>query len=102
MLFGASDLLTCVIVCISVLFGLGNIIVLTGLIYVYWGSFKEIKSEFTIGLLLFAATLLLQNILLVITYFMALTNNWYEGVPALLFILFQFIALSILLKISWE
>lgn len=102
MLFGSADLLTNIIVIFSILLGLGTISLLLGLIYVYWGSFKEIRSEYTIGLLFFASTLMLQNILLTASYFAAPLNFWFEGIPGLTIVLLEFIALLILLKISWE
>ena len=43
--------------------GIANICLLLGLIHAYWRTYKELKSQFTSGLLLFASFLLLQNIL---------------------------------------
>ncbi|MEN6291500.1 MAG: hypothetical protein ABFC34_02105 [Methanobacterium sp.] len=102
MLFGAPDLLTSAIVIITVILGLGTIFLLCGLLYIYWGNYRETKSGYALGLLLFASALLLQNILLTATYFISILDHWYEGIVMFALILFEFIALSILFKISWE
>lgn len=102
MIFGAPDFITSLIVLISVLLGFGNIFILGGLLYIYWGSFREIKSEYTAGLMFFASVLMLQNVLLTSSYFINALHSWVEGIPSLLIILLEFIALFILLKISWE
>ena len=43
--------------------GLANVCLLLELLNSYWKTYKEIKSEFTIGLLYFGSFLLIQNIL---------------------------------------
>lgn len=102
MLFGSPDLFTSSIVISSIFLGIGTIALLLALLYIYWGSFKEIRSEYTIGLLFFASTLLLQNILLTASYFASPVNHWFEGIPGLSIVLLEFIGLFILLKVSWE
>ncbi|MFH1445222.1 MAG: hypothetical protein ABIF08_01945 [Nanoarchaeota archaeon] len=39
-----------------------NSLLLTYLVSFYWSSFRKIKSEFTLGLLIFSALLLLNNL----------------------------------------
>lgn len=102
MLFGSPDLLTSAIVIITVIMGFGTIFLLCGLLYIYWGNYRETKSSYSVGLLLFASALLLQNILLTGTYFINVLSHWYEGILMFVLIVFEFIALSILFKISWE
>ena len=46
--------------------GLANVCLLLGLLNSYWKTYKEIKSQFTIGLLYFGSFLLIQNILVTI------------------------------------
>ena len=97
----------------SVAIGTANVILLIGLLYAYWKTYKEIKSKFTIGLLYFASFLLLQNI--AITFASALPlllPHIPYNVPSydldrphigFLFVnLVQLIALSILYKITKE
>lgn len=57
--FGSATVL---LLCISATIGTANVILLIGLLYTYWKTYKQIKSKFTIGLLYFASFLLLQNI----------------------------------------
>jgi hypothetical protein len=88
--------------------GIVNVFLLLGLLHAYWKTYKEVKSEFTIGLLYFASFLLLQNI--VATIFIALPlivpvefhGSEIAGprLPLFLINIVQLIALSILLKIT--
>ena len=85
---------------------------LLGLLYVYWGSYKKVKSKFTIGLIFFASTFLLKSIILIalilafIMFPFPHVINGSDGGPpiALVFLvnIIECIALSILLKISWK
>jgi hypothetical protein len=88
---------------IDILIGIGNICLLLALIYIYGNSFKKVKSKFTVGLLLFAILLLLQNVLFIGFLFI------YQGfrgpgmdVPVFFLNVTQFIALSVLLWITLE
>lgn len=101
MLFG-SDLLTNFIVVTTIILGFGTIFLLCGLLYIYYKNYKDTKSGYAVGLLLFASTLLLQNILVIATYFITIVKHWYEGSVMFAIIVFEFIALSILFKISWQ
>ena len=90
--------------------GLANVCLLLGLLNSYWKTYKEIKSQFTIGLLYFGSFLLIQNILVTIALVVplivhlvpfAISNS--EFGPQILFILInmiQLVALSILYKIT--
>lgn len=40
-----------------------NVIILLAIVYLYLQSFRKIRSDFTIGLILFAGLLLLQNLM---------------------------------------
>jgi hypothetical protein len=90
--------------------GIANVCLLLGLLNSYWKTYKEIKSQFTIGLLYFGSFLLIQNILVTIALVIplivhlipfAISNT--EFGPTIVFILInmiQLIALSILYKIT--
>lgn len=103
-------LLNTAIVYIAIGAGIINIGLLTGLIYFYWGSYHQLKSKFTVGLLYFAAILLVQNILvtlaLVVLLILGKELNQFEGTEhysiLLLVNLAQLTALAILSKITWE
>ena len=80
-----------------------SIFSLIGLLYVYYKNFKNIKSKFTIGLMIFAALFLLQN--LVTFYFNITMMKYYTPEFELyecIFTILQTLAFLILLKITWE
>lgn len=95
---------------LAVIVGIANICLLIALIYVYLKSYRQLKSKFTTGLLVFASLLLLQNIVSVV--FLALSmiigpgNHSFEigrqEFPLSSINVIQLIALSILLYITWE
>jgi hypothetical protein len=45
-----------------------NVLLLLGLIYIYGGSLRQVKAEFTAGLLFFAALMLVQNLIALYSY----------------------------------
>ena len=80
-----------------------SILALGGLLHIYIKNLKKIKSNFTIGLFIFALLFLLQN--LVSLYFYLTMMNYYAPqveVHVFIFTLLQTIAFLILLKITWE
>lgn len=91
------------LVSLAGIIGIFNILILLGLLYVYWNSYKEFKSRFIMGILLFIILLLIQNILF--TGFIFIIHGFRGqgmGIPLLITNVIQFIGLSIFLKISWE
>ena len=101
-----------ILIYIAFAIGLANVCLLLGLLNSYWKTYKEIKSQFTIGLLYFASFLLVQNILVTVASVIPLIihvvpfkiSNTEFG-PQIVFILvnmIQLIALSILYKITRE
>ena len=90
--------------------GLANVCLLLGLLNSYWKTYKEIKSQFTIGLLYFATFLLIQNILVTSATLIPLIVNVVpfrvsnsEFGPQIILVLvnmIQLVALSILYKIN--
>lgn len=88
--------------------GVINVSLLIGLLYIYWTSYRKIKSEFTIGLLYFTLVLLFQNVLVIGFLFNLLISglgSHHEGTEHLLELFglntVQLVALSILFKITW-
>ena len=85
-----------------------NISLLLGLIYIYWGSYKETKSKFSIGLLFFSSVFLLKSVLFLVgvTVFAlgVFGDPGGEGPPFGFFLvnILECVALAILLKITWE
>ena len=81
-------------ICIEI----ANIGLLSGLLYLYVKSYRQIKIGFTIGLILFASVLLIRSILAIALLIMA--SDMLTGRQALVGGFIEFIALAILLKIS--
>ncbi|MDI6724131.1 MAG: hypothetical protein QMD61_05740 [Methanobacterium sp.] len=82
---------------------IGNIVLLLGLLYLYIKSYRQIKIGFTAGLILFASLLLLKSILTIgfLTFDIdTLTDR--HGRPIIIGSIIEFIALAILLKITWD
>ncbi len=85
-----------------------NVCLLLGLLYVYWGNYKKIKSELSIGLLFFASVFLLKSILFIIGIIVLASRvdtpftSDGHGVPAIFLLnTIEMIALAILFKITW-
>ena len=96
MLYISPEFLNVIIISTKLL-GIGNIFLLTGLLYIYWRSYKGMKSKYTLGLVFFASFFLFQTIALAAAL---LFITWF--ITAFFMVLLEFIGLSILLKISWE
>jgi len=75
-----------------------NIGLLSGLLYVYTKSYRQIKFGFTVGLILFALMLLFKSIMGI--GFILFSNQIPVNIPYILGNIIQIIALIILLKIS--
>lgn len=79
---------------------IGNIILLSGLLYLYTKSYRQIKIGFTIGLILFALILLIRSIASIA--FIAIDNDILIGRHVYIGSLIEFIALTVLLKITYD
>lgn len=99
-----------VVIFLAVVIGIANVCLLLGLLYSYWGTYRQVKSKFTIGLLYFSTFLLFQNILSTIFLSLPLiVSIEFHGseiggprLPLFLINIVQLIALSILFKITRE
>jgi hypothetical protein len=88
---------------LDTLVSLCNIVFLILLLYVYWGNYRKIKSDFTLGLIMFAGLLLLQNILF--SSFLLFHQAFRVaglGLPLFIMNVTEFLALAILLIITWK
>lgn len=79
---------------------LANIGLLTGLLYLYTKSYRQIKIGFTIGLILFALMLLIKSILSIV--FIMVEVDALIGRPVYIGGIIELIALTILLKVTWD
>ncbi len=88
--------LTTILTIVSILF-------LGGLLHIYIKNLKKIKSKFTIGLVVFAFLLLIQNIVS-LYYYLTMMSYYAPEVEVHVFLLtlLQAAAFLILLKITWE
>jgi hypothetical protein len=85
-----------------------NVVLLLGLLHVYIGSYRRVKSQFTKGLIFFSFAFLVKSIALLGSY--ALIINFIDtipdsrGVPLILLLvnIIECAGLVILLKISWD
>ncbi len=86
---------------IAAIIGIGNVCLLLVLFKIYWQNYREIKSKFNLGLLFFAAFLILQSVFLAVS--IVLHGGFSRGTGVILIInnAILFAALSILLKITW-
>ena len=86
----------------TVLTGISTLLLL-GLLYTYYKNLKKIKSNFTVGLFIFALLFLIQN-LVSLYYFITMMKYYAPEVETHVFILtlLQAIGFAILLKITWE
>ena len=88
---------------IDILILLANIVLLILLLSIYLENYKKIKSVFTLGLIMFAVLLLLQN--LVFSSFLIFGPIFQIaelGLPIFAFSITEFLALFILLVITWR
>ncbi|MBI2657954.1 hypothetical protein HYX08_04645 [Candidatus Woesearchaeota archaeon] len=78
-------------------------IALAGLLHIYIRNLKKIKSNFTIGLFIFALLFLIQN-LVSLYYYLTMMEYYSPEVELHVFILtlLQTIGFLVLLKITWE
>ncbi len=88
---------------LDIAISLGNIILLILLLYIYLDNYKRIKSVFTLGLIIFAVLLLLQNILFSgFLLFGPVFRIAELGLPLFILNITEFLALFILLIITWR
>ena len=80
-----------------------SILLLFGLLFVYYKNLKTARSKFTIGLFIFAVLFLIQNSVS-LYYYLTMMAYYAPEVEVHVFILtlLQTIAFAILLKITWE
>ena len=78
---------------------IGNIILLSILLYLFWQSYKAVKSEFALGLVIFALILMINAILSCPIFFSVLGASGpcpveiFHAIAAV----FEFVALGVLL-----
>ena len=84
----------------AIIIELFNIGLLSGLLYLYTKSYRQIKIGFTVGLILFALMLLIKSISTI--FFIIVDADAFIGRPVYFGGLIELIALTILLKITYD
>jgi hypothetical protein len=84
----------------AVIIEIANIGLLTGLLYLYTKSYRQIKIGFTIGLIIFALLLLIKSIFTI--GFLIVDSDALIGRPIYIGGIIELIALAILLKITYD
>ena len=81
-----------------------SIVVLSGLLLVYSVNFRQIKSTFSVGLVLFAVLFLVQNIAAIALYLSMAAANYELSVamPMLALNLSELTGFGVLFWISWQ
>lgn len=88
---------------LDILVSVANIVLLIILLSIYLENYKKIKSVFTLGLIMFALLLLLQNLLFSsFLIFGPIFQIAELGLPIFIFSITEFLALFILLVITWR
>jgi len=87
----------------SVIFGIINIILLLLLLFVYVQNYRQMKSPFILGLILFALIFLVENVLGVYFHFMMVDYYSAEAMEnARILMAVQTVALAILTWVTWR
>ena len=84
---------------LSLIFEIVNLGLLSGLLYFYIKSYRQIKFGFTIGLILFASIFLIKSIVVIGFNLLGLLTI---DIPYIVSDIIQIIGLSILLIITWK
>jgi hypothetical protein len=84
---------------IAVIIEFANIGILTGILYLYTKSYRQIKIGFTVGLILFALMLLVKSISTIA--FLLVDSDLLIGRPIYIGGIIEFISFLILFKITW-
>lgn len=85
---------------IAIIIELLNIGLLSGLLYLYIKSYRQIKIGFTVGLILFALMLLIKSITTI--GFLIVDTDSLIGHPVYIGGIIEVIALTILLKVTYD
>lgn len=71
-----------------------NMICLTMIIHTYWGQYREVKSKFTLSLVLLLLLFMVQNFLFTVYFLLYLPKNCFDVIGPLLFLGSEFIVLT--------
>lgn len=81
------------------LISIGNLLLLTIILYINWGIKREIQSK-SRSMMIFFIFFLGQNLLFAGYFILNIPNNFNMVIAPLVFLCFEFIALILLLKVT--
>lgn len=88
---------------IDVFLAAASIAVLSGLLYVYLTNYRRLRSPFSLGLILFAALFLLENLAAVFFYLsMSETEGPNVAIPMLALNAAELVGFATLFYVSWR
>lgn len=88
---------------VSVAIAVVSMVLLGVLLSIYVRSFRKIPSRFSLGLLIFGALFLVQNLAGIVAYFMMAEEYGTEvAVPMLILNAAELAGFGVLLAISWD
>ncbi|HYT01036.1 MAG TPA: hypothetical protein VEO20_10280 [Thermoplasmata archaeon] len=82
---------------------LASVAVLSGLLYVYVGNFRHLRSAFSLGLIVFAGLFVLEN-LAAVYFYVVLSESYGAGValPMLALNAAELVGFATLFIVSWR
>ena len=99
---GILNALLTLVIWSALITSVANICLLVGMQYIYLERYLKVKSKFTATLVLFALIFLIQNILYSIYFVYNIPQSIINAIIPLIFLGLEFIALTLLLKITHE
>ena len=95
-------ILPCIFQFAIIVTSFANMVCLTMIIHIYWGQYREVKSKFTLSLVLLFLVFLAQNILFTVYFLFYLPKSCIDVIGPLLFLGCEFLVLTLFLKGSQE
>ena len=86
----------------AIVTSVANLICLTMIIHIYWGQCREVKSKFTISLIILFLLFMVQNFLFTVYFLLYLPKSCIDAIGPLLFLGCEFIVLTLFFKWSPE
>lgn len=98
MIFQKVLISPCIFLFVIIVISVANMICLTMIIHTYWGQYREVKSKFTISLVLLFLVFMAQNFLFTVYFLLYLPKNCFDAIGPLLFLGCEFMVLTLFLK----
>jgi hypothetical protein len=83
------------------LISIGNLALLVMILHIYWSKNRQIQLKFNI-MVIFFTCFMIQNLVFAVYFILNLPNNFNTLISPIIFLGFEFIALSLLLKETYN